>query len=248
MLGLVEDTDRTSARSATETSAMINLECHTSQSWNSVDKLLSVMRNGSFARPFDTGLPIPEFTALYQAAMAGEGKRKSQMLAIRKILQIKTQPLVVLDISATSGAYSNNLLTRGVLDPLRSRYVLVGGLNDESAEPPGLVSATFGELSAEQSDFDLLVLDNATHQGVVAHHLPALIERLGSDGILLVDDLFIEEGCASVGVDWFSHGGLHFPSRTALDATLQGFGFKALDIIKINTTASCHNAAIFTRK
>ena len=247
MLGLVEDTGHGTASIPAEVGALLSLECLTSQSWNSVDELLSVLRNGSFARSFDTALPIPQFSAVYQAAMRGDGKRMSRMLAIRKLLQIKEQPLVVLDISATSGAYSHSLLERGLLDPLRSRYVMVGGLNDESAEPPG-VSGTLTVLVAEQGGIDLIVLDNATHQGAIAHHLAALCDRLNSDGILLVDDFFIEEGCAAIGVDWFSHGGLHFPSRTALDAALHGLGFKALDILKTNTTAACHNVAIFTRK
>lgn len=251
MLGLVEE-KASSAPSqpliGADVTAMLGLECDTNKSWNSVELLQSVLRNGVFARPFDEALPSPQFAQLYQTAMKGSSKSMSRMLAIRKLLQIKASPLTSLDISATSGAYSHELKSRGLLNPLHSRYVKVGGLNDENPPPPEVIADRFSTMPVQSHTYDLIVLDNTIHHSTVARRLDALCDCLKPDGILLVDELFIEKDSALLGVDWFSHGGLHFPTRTSLDAAIQGHGFEALDIHHTNTTAGSHNLTIYTRK
>jgi len=238
LLGLVTDAAQTPPAAGWDAVApVLRLEDATSQTWNSVDGLLAVLRDGLSARPFEHQPPTAVQTRLYQDAMDGGHKRVSATLAVRKLRQRGARPLAVLELSATGGAYSRRLTERGLLDPARSRCLPVGTLN----------GATPASLAVDMARIDLLVLDNAVHHGAVARQLAALCERVAPDGIVLVDELYVAAGRAAIGVDWFSHGGLHYPDKPSLDAALHALGFVPTEIFQDDSIVS-HAATFFTRK
>jgi long-chain acyl-CoA synthetase len=236
LLGLVTEAAQTHSATGWE-APMLRLEDATSQTWNSVDGLLAVLRDGLSARPFDRQPPTAVQARLYQDAMNGGHKRVSGMLAVRKLMQRGARPLAVLDLSATGGAYSRRLTERGLLDPARSRCLPIGTLS----------GATAASVTVDIEYFDLLVLDNAVHHGAVARQLTALCERLTPDGIVLVDELYVAAGRAAIGVDWLSHGGLHYPDKPSLDTALHALGFVPTEIFQDDSIV-CHAATFFTRK
>lgn len=241
MLGLVVDATTSGSAASWEVVApVVRLEDQTSQTWNGVEGLLSVLRHGLAARPFDRQRPAQAQARLYQDAMDGGHKRMSRILAVRKLLQRGQRALAVLDISATGGAYSRRLTERGLLDPSRSRCLPVGNLN---GCPPAQLSAGV----EGTDDIDLLVLDNAVHHNAVARQLAAFCERVAPDGIVLVDELYIADGSAAIGVDWLTHGGLHYPDKASLDAALHAMGFVPTEIFQDDSIVS-HAATFFIRK
>ncbi|KVX88420.1 hypothetical protein WL10_17335 [Burkholderia ubonensis] len=222
---------------------LVRLEADAAGSWNRAEDLRAILQAGRRARPLATHAPSPAFIARYQRAMNGPHKQRAALLAMRRLAALHPGPYRVLDVSATSGAYSARLAAQGLVRD--GRCVLVGGLNAEPA--PGVRCCTLADACAGAGDLDVVILDNAVHHPDVASNLLRLTERLSTAGVVVVDELFLGDGAgAAIGVDWITHGGTCHPTESSIDLLMLNLGFRKQDVMKDDATVS-HRVNFYSR-
>ena len=224
---------------------IVALERDAASTWNSVDGMNAIVRQGRHARSFATQTPTPAFVQRYQCAMNGPHKQRAMQLVLRKLRRIHPAAYRLLDISATSGAYSSEVSRQGLL--LYGRCALVGGLNVTPAPAAGVALAEIDQVLAGDERFDVMVLDNAVHQHGVASNLIRLSERLEPGGTIVVDDLFLESGPgAAIGVDWMTHGGTRHSTEQSIDLLMLNLGLHKQQIVEVDLPV-CHRVNFYSR-
>lgn len=203
---------------------VLDLEAFNNRHWNRLDELLAVLHDGLDRRAFEQSPKHPQLLRRYQRAVSGADKQLAAQLTWRKALLHTTGAIRLLDVCATGAVYTQALLGRRRLDCNASRIVPLGGLNPVAADIPVHSRETLAEL--DECQFDVIVLDNTLHQPSVAQALPALLERLGAGGRLIIDEIFFcDTASAAVGVDWLTHGGCQYPRQDEVVAALARLGF-----------------------
>ena len=251
--GLVEEVtadSRAPHASRADPLEIVRLENHVSTRWNSVSMLLPILRRGSQARPFGADAPPQDFVSLYQKAMNGQHKQASIQRAVRKLRQLQPGPLRLLDVSATTAAYSRFCARKRILDVACSRFALVGALNgsvDEWVEGlDELVEMPLAQLGADRREFDAVVLDNAIHHVEVVRHLTELADRVR--GLIIVDEIFLDGPTrSSVGLDWLSHGELNYPTSGSFSPLMKSLGFSPLEVLKAESAEVTQSVTFFSR-
>lgn len=215
--------------------AVLDLESFNSRHWNRLDALLAVLHDGLDRRAFEQTPKHPQLQRRYQRAVAGADKQLAAQLTWRKALLKAPRAIALLDICATGAVYTQALLGRRRLDCRASRIVQLGGLNPPAADIPVHSHEDLAQLDAR--GFDVIVLDNTLHQPGVAQALPALLERLGPDGQLIIDEIFFNDtASAAVGVDWLTHGGCQYPRQAEVVTALARHGFVAEPVWRREST------------
>ncbi|WP_025128018.1 fatty acid--CoA ligase family protein [Pseudomonas sp. PH1b] len=214
---------------------VLDLEAFNNRHWNRLDELLAVLHDGLDRRAFEQSPKQPQLQRRYQRAVSGADKQLAAQLTWRKALQHTAGALRLLDICATGAVYTQALLGRRRLDCNASRIVQLGGLNPPAADIPVDSRETLAEL--DECLFDVIVLDNTLHQPCVAQALPALLERLGAGGRLIIDEIFFcDTASAAVGVDWLTHGGCQYPRQAEVVAALARLGFVGEEVWRREST------------
>ncbi|KAF0864511.1 fatty acid--CoA ligase family protein [Pseudomonas sp. LD120] len=214
----------TPPRDLEDLARVLDLESFNNRHWNRLDELLAVLHDGLDRRAFEQTPKHPQLQRRYQRAVAGADKQLAAQLTWRKALHNAPRAIALLDICATGAVYTQALLGRRRLDCRASRIVQLGGLNPPAADIPVHSHEELAQLDAR--GFDVIVLDNTLHQPSVVQALPALLERLGPDGRLIIDEIFFcDTASAAVGVDWLTHGGCQYPRQDEVVAALARLGF-----------------------
>lgn len=245
--GLLQAVDSPSAAAAPLSRAVsdvVRLECEAARHWNQIDSLSAIVRHGRLRRPFTARTPSTEFIECYQRAMNGPHKQRSVQLALRKLVGLRPGPYRILDLSATSGAYSKRFAEKSLLRD--GMCLLVGGLNPVAEPVAGVRQISLDEAIAGPDRFDVLVLDNAVHHHDVARNLMRLTERLEPSGVIILDEIFIGAGAgAAIGVDWMTHGGMCHLKEESVDLLMLNLGFHKLEVMKAEIMVS-HRLNLYT--
>lgn len=246
--GLVEIVDSkavTVEQKTSSTLSIVELENQARTLYNQVDSIKNILRNGVFRRAFTTQIPPVDFIARYQAAMNGQHKNLAGQLALRKLATLRSGPFKILDISATSAAYSKRFYERGLLS--QAHCVYVGGLNLPNDDLEYVIEQSIAKIIEGGEKFDILVFDNAIHHDEVAKNLGGLTECLNSTGIVVLDEMFIGNEIGSfVGLDWFTHGGLSYLTEEDYNEMMCQHGFKKLEVMKNDLSVS-HRLNLYWR-
>ncbi|CRI58576.1 AMP-binding protein [Pseudomonas sp. CCOS 191] len=219
---------------------MLDLEALNVRGCNHPDRLVEVLSQGTWQRPFERDAEqLDELPDVYQRVVAGPQKRLLAQLAWRSVSRTTTDTLRVLDVSATGATYTQVLLEREGLDCTASRVVLVGGLNQLDIDIP--VAFDLALPSGGGTHFDVIVLDNTLHQASVAQGLAGLMECLAPGGRVIVDDIFLQDGdSAGVGLDWLTHGGHAYLRLSDLMALMSSLGFSGHELSRrVSTIFQC---------
>ncbi len=191
------------ADGAADALPVVRLEQELSRTWVTREELAALGRGGFDGRRFDRDGPGGTLRDVYPAAMHDAGARRRAGLGLT--LAGHRAGTSLLEITCGPGRYvgsagAGTLATVGALSPV------------ERAIPDG--------------SFDLVVLSNAIHLPG-ASDLRLLRERLAPGGTVLIDDVFlgVPGGLPpETRLDWLTHGGLAWPTESALALGLSTVG------------------------
>lgn len=212
----------------------LDLERANAAGLNRADMVAEALLAGSPAQTTQSAVWRDQIKEAYVRAMNGSHKDLARMRVARHLRKARipqpVPPLSVLDVSATGGGYTRDLIARGIAGDDTVVILPVGLIPVDGFDHPH--STDWAALRAEDPAdlFDLIVLDNALHHSSVVSHFDVLVSRLTPDGGIVVDDLFLSDGAGSLGVDWLTHGGLELLDEAALRrfAAAKGLSVSAL--------------------
>lgn len=216
----------------TDVGKVIELEQYNRQGFNSIERLIGLLKRGRpspLTGSVNPGSPVYE---LYLRAMQGGHKKLSMRLVERRLASSTrhaNHKLRVLDISATDGLYLSHFTSRGLCNVEASRMVPVGHMvrpTDGQSQPMSAGKSWNEVIQPEyQEKFDLLVFDNAIHHEEVVRTFDHWLSRLTPGGWLVIDDLFLSHSSGDIGVDWLTHGGIEFMGMEGLKRFFRSKGF-----------------------
>lgn len=191
---------------------VLALEQRLAVGWLSRDAIVTVLRAGVRARPYDQ-IADPEFDAAYALALANDEVKSlaSVLIAIAG----GPRGLRALEIARTGS------ILAPVLGEAVSSVVL--------ASPRAGIR--FGDLCPEAGRYGLIAVVNAVHwlDGAMKQTaIPRLLAGLSKGGVLAFVDIFLDGDGARTSssflLDWLTHGGIHSLDAEDLTSSLQDAG------------------------
>lgn len=203
----------------------IILEQELSRSWVTREAIIDVLQHGIRNRNFEKTDISKNLIEKYNNAMHGIHTRFRTLLGFR-ILKPKPE-CRILEITSGTGRYIDLLLPK--VNGSTGTLFHIGKM---SADYPKtlvrLIDAGRVSVSKEYPEeiFDIVIVNNAIHGPSPEDNLDWLLNRIESDGSVLIDDIFIpEQGKdAEIGLDWFTHGGISLNTLPELEQRLYELG------------------------
>lgn len=221
--------------------SFIDLESVLSKLFTNRDTIRFILENGR--NKFSKNV-TNELSLKYKKALHGKNSRLRVLKGLRFVSKFNFARVIEV-----SGGAPDYVLQLSKQKKIPTLYFFSVGDFSRAYSPELSELITSNRLSSKctnERDFDLCIFNNAIHYFSMTDLSNFLSEKTKKDSIILVDDLFLpEKGFENViGLDWLTHGGIHFKRVEELVSFFKFHGVKLLEIVESSGDA-LHKVFIF---